>query len=78
MTDGDNTNSATHVNQLVAVHILHDRAVGVVDEDWKGGTNAGSNYLLATFLHLGGNWTRNCSCEDSLLLKAHASYSNFA
>jgi hypothetical protein len=22
-------------------------------------------------LHLGGNWTRNCSCENSLLLKAH-------
>jgi hypothetical protein len=78
VTDGDNTNSATHINQLVAVHVLHDRAVGVVNKDWQGGANAGSNYLLATFLHLGGKWTWNCGYEDSLLLKAHVSYSNFS
>jgi hypothetical protein len=52
--------------------------VGVVNKDWQGGAYAGSNYLLATFLHLGGKWTWNCGCEYSLLLKAHASYSNFA
>ena len=73
VADGYNTNSATHVNQLVAVYVFHDRAVGVVNENWKGGTNTGSDYLLATLLHLGGDRTWNCGCEDSLLFKAHAS-----
>ena len=71
VTDGHHANTATHVNKLIAVHILHDRAVGVVKKDWQGSANTGSDYLLAALLHLGGKWTWNCGYEDSLLLKAH-------
>ena len=51
VANGGDANAGCEVDELVAVNILNDGAVGVLDVDGEGCTNAGRNYLSASFVH---------------------------
>ena len=76
VANGDNPNTGSKVNKVVAVNIYHDRAIRIFDVYRQGCTHTGRNNLGTTFVHFLRFRTRNRSNNFAFLGNNFGSRSN--
>ena len=67
VTDGVDTDTASHVDDVVAINVDEDRAFCALDVDGESCTNTGGNCVLSALVKGEGLWSGNFGDDETLL-----------